>query len=207
MAKLLAKMMRSVKNQLEAMIIGATGSATNGALQFYSILNNLPPSGTNRGSIAFTLPTTGSNKPLHHIDAINVTLGELPISSPEDAQLFTPVVNWKTFIKLMRVTDTTNQYFYDYETKTFKSLLTGGSVRVVANTSLPDDVVGIWDLSNVQLKMLRGFEIKTRISSLANNKLEIYIDTYADAGLSMAYKATPTKNGFRHITLKADYSV
>ena len=206
-ATLMAKMMRAIKNQIETMIIGSVGSATNGANQFYSILNNLGSTGTNRGSTAFTLSVTPGTRPVNHIDAINSAMANLPIFSAEDAGQYKVCCNWATGVKLMRVLDANNQYYYDYDSKTFKSLLTGGEVRIVNSSSLADDVIGIWPLKQVIVKMSRGFEIQTRVASLQSNKMEVCIDTYADATLSMAYKATPSKNGFRHITLKSDYTV
>lgn len=203
----LAKMLRAVKNQIETMIIGNLATGTNGTNQFFSIMNSQTAIGSNRGSIAVVLPIALGVRPANHIDAINVAAGELPIFSAEDASQFKVCTNWRTAIKLMRVMDTTNQYYYDYDTKTFKSLLTGGEIRIVNSTSLADDLIGIWDLKSVIVKMSRGFEIQTRIASLQTNKMEICIDTYADATISMAYKAIPLKNGFRHITLKADYAL
>ncbi len=206
-ATIIAKMLRTVSNQIESMIIGAVGSATNGTNQFYSILNNLAPISTNRGSITVTLPIAAGARPLNHIDAINLVAGQLPIYSAQDALKFTVCCNWATMNKLIRVADSTNQFYYNFETKTFTNLLTGGTARIVNNSSLPNDVVGIWDLSGVIVKLSRPFQIQSRISSLRDNRFEMVIDSYADATLSMAYKAIPLKNGFRDFTLKADYSL
>lgn len=197
----LAKMVRGVKNRIENMIIGDSGASTNGANQFWSIMNNQPNTGSNRGSIALTLPL--SNQIRNHVDAVNFAVSQLPVFDASDFSKQNAFCNSRTAFKIMRTLDANNQYYFDMTSKSTKNLLTGGGFRIV--NALPDDVVLVGDIKNYILKMLRMPRIG--IFEKSSESIEIFMDTYADGTPSMAYKANSNKNGFRHFTLKTDYNV
>jgi hypothetical protein len=66
---------------------------------------------------------------------------------------------------------------------------------------MPDDTVGVFDLFNYKLKLLRAPRMFSFIDA---DKITMVYDTYADGTPTFGYKATPTKNGFRHFTIETD---
>lgn len=192
----LARMERAVRNKIDSMIIGATGSDTDGAGEFYSILNSKASTGTLRGSLAVTVTGVNING---HVDAINYVVGELPLYDASEVSNIAVVADWETVNRIMRDADSNNQYYFDMQTRTSRHLLTGSELLIV--DSMPADTVGVFDLFNYKLKLLRAPRMFSFIDA---DKITMVYDTYADGTPTFAYKATPTKNGFRHFTIETD---
>ncbi|MGL6337558.1 MAG: hypothetical protein ACRC80_00270 [Waterburya sp.] len=196
MAMKTGKQMRGVRNKADSMIIGDPALATNGANQFWSILNNQPATGSNRGSLA--IPVIGVGV-ANHVDAINYTFGQMPMFDAASVKGLAVIGNWASINRVMRTTDANNQYYYDSATDSVRSLQNGG--KLIINPFMPANIIGCWDLRNVQLKMVSLPRFRT---FLGKNMITLICEMNCDAGIGMAYKATPTKNGFRHFTLETD---
>jgi hypothetical protein len=201
-AKIITKMERAIIRMMEVQIIGATGSSTNGTNQFYSILNNLG-GGVTRGSIALTLPLSGTAGGVKNdIDAVNYAISQLPLYDVADIPTTKIGMNFVTWCKIMRSFDANNNYYFNKETKKMTSLI--GDTEVLIFATMPDDLVLVGDFSNYIVKLLRSPALK---AYSYEDKDVLVEDTFADGTPSMAYKTIPTKNGFRHFTLKANYAV
>lgn len=201
-----AKMLRAIMIQAETAIIGSAASDTRGANQFYSILNNKASTGTNKGSLALTLSIVAGVRPVNHIDAINHAMSlHSGVFAPEDAKRYTPVVNYATWMRLVRTLDANNLPYYDATTDSFPQLVCKPKPRVVS-TALANDVVGLWDLSKYMVKKLAPIQLQS-VFNPQTMQWRTYMEAYMDGTMRMAYKATPTKNAFRHFSLKTDYTV
>lgn len=181
----------SLRKQIEALVIGATASDTDGAKQFYSILNSKASSGTNRGSLAVTLTGVGI---VNEIDAINYILGQLPLDGDQSVETQTVLANWATKVNVKRAKDGDNLYIGE------QALFNNSGVTTVS--VMPANTVLVGDMSNVVLKFLRSPRLTTRI--VDDNKIKLVYDTYGDGTIRFAYKGTSTKNGFRHGVLETD---
>lgn len=188
---MIGRMEFAIRKQIEALVIGATGSDTDGANQFYSILNSKASSGTNRGSLAVTLTGVGI---VNEIDAINYLLGQLPLDGDQSVATQSVVTNWATKVNVLRSKDANNLYIGE------KALFNQSGITTIS--SMANNVVLAGDFSNVVLRLLRAPKLTTRI--VDDNTIRLIYDTYGDGTIRFAYKATATKNGFRHGTLETD---
>lgn len=202
-AKIITKMERAIIRMMEVQIIGSTAAATNGTNQFWSILNNTAASGTNRGSLALTLPLSGTAGGVKNdIDAVNYAISQLPLYDVADIATTKLGMNFPTWCKIMRSFDANNNYYFDKVSKKMVSLI--GDTEVLIFATMPDDLILVGDYSNYIVKLLRNPQLK---SFSYEDKDVILQDTFADGTPSMSYKNIPSKNGFRHFTLKANYAV
>jgi hypothetical protein len=203
----IAKMVRACMNQAEVLVFGdkMTSPIIGAKGVFYPVLNAFASSGSNRGALSVTFVTTAGTRPTNHIDAINYVVGQLPIYSKSDAMKYKVYMNFKTFVKLTRVVDGMGRYYYDSASNSFPSLLCDPRIRIVNTGTIADDDFVVGDFTKVVGKRLRGLKIQQRVVS--NAVREVWVDTYMDATLRFAYKATATKNAFRYATLKVDYTV
>jgi hypothetical protein len=192
----IARMERALRNRVDANIIGATGSSTNGANQFYSILNNLASTGTNRGSLAQAVTAVGVT---NHIDAINYVLGQINFFNPEDVAGCLVVGNWATVSRVIRTLDANNRYYFDPQTRVCRDLMTGSAIQV--NNNMPANTIGVFDMKNYKVKL--AFSPKLKMVEATNGKTLKYF-TAGDGTPTFAYKATATKNGFRHFVIETD---
>lgn len=200
------RMERAIRRRYEALVFGTVGTSTDGANQFYAILNNLASSGTNRGSLAVTVNAVGiggTSANANHVDAINYVVSQMPLDGDVSVGQVTVCCNFATKMKIMRTLDANNNYYFDMVTGTTRSLASG--IQILVIPSLPNDTVVVADMSNVLIKSLRAPKLTTRV--VDENYIRMTYDTYADATIRFAYKATPTKNGFRHFTLQSNYLV
>jgi hypothetical protein len=200
------RMERAIRRRMEALVFGTTGTDTDGANQFYAILNNKPNTGNNRGSLSVTVNGVGiggSSANANHVDAINYVVGQLPLDGDVSVGQVTICCNYATKMKIMRTLDANNNYYFDMVTGATRSLASG--IQIVVVSHLPNDLVVVADMSNVMIRVLRPPKLTTRI--VDENYVRMTYDTYADGTIRFAYKATPNKNGFRHFTLQNNYLV
>lgn len=204
--KMFGRMERAVRRRVEMLVFGSLATDTDGANQFYSILNNKASSGTNRGSLAVTVNGVGIGgvaANANHVEAINYVVSQMPLDGDVSVGQVVVCCNFATKMKIMRTLDGNNNYYFDMVTGETRALASG--IQIVVIPSLANDLVVVADLSGVVLKFLRQPKLTTRI--VDDNYIRLTYDTYGDGTISFAYKATPTKNGFRHFTLQSNYLV
>lgn len=201
---MIGRMERSLRRRVELLAFGSLATPTNGANQFYSILNNLAATGVNRGSIPVVVNGVGIGGNVanaNHIDAINYVIQQMPLDGDVSVSSVSICCNFATKMKIMRTLNGFSQYYFEMASGVTRDLATGEKITVIS--TLPNDLVVVADLSNVVFKFLRAPRFTTRI--VDDNYVRLVYDTYGDSTIRFAYKANPAKNGFRHFTLQSNY--
>jgi len=203
---MIGRMERGLRRRIELLAFGTLATSTNGANQFYSILNNLAATGVNRGSIPVVVNGVGiggNTANANHIDAINYVIQQMPLDGDVSVSSVSICCNFATKMKIMRTLNGFSQYYFEMASGVTRDLATGEKITVIS--TLPNDLVVVADLSNIIFKFLRAPKFTTRI--VDDNFLRLVYDTYGDSTIRFGYKATPSKNGFRHFTLQNNYLV